>query len=61
MSLLSLKERLAFDHLYGLLSETGGHPSMAEPDQARIFRRLSLSMALFVLLRYQTLVAGAPP
>jgi hypothetical protein len=32
---------------------------MSAPDQARIFRRLALSMAQFALLRYQNLVA--PP
>jgi hypothetical protein len=58
--LLSTQERKTFAELYSLLSETGGHPSMSEPDQARIFRRLSLSMALFVLLRYQGLAAQAP-
>jgi hypothetical protein len=61
VGVLTTQERKTFAELYSLLSETGGHPSMSEPDQARIFRRLSLSMALFVLLRFQTLVAGAPP
>jgi hypothetical protein len=44
----------AFGKLYGLLSATGGHPGMSEKDQARIFRRLALSMVQFMLLRYES-------
>jgi len=45
------KEREAVDKLYGLLSETGAHPYMAESDQARLLRQLSLTLAQFALLR----------
>jgi hypothetical protein len=47
------KEFPAFSALYGLLSETGGHPGMSAKDQARIFRRLALAMIQFLLLRYE--------
>jgi uncharacterized protein (DUF3820 family) len=45
------KEREVIDKLYGLLSETGAHPYMAESDQARLLRQLSLTFAQFILLR----------
>ncbi|WP_448132788.1 hypothetical protein [Stenotrophomonas rhizophila] len=48
------KERETVDKLYGLLSETGAHPYMAEADQARLLRQLSLTMVQFVLLRLDT-------
>jgi len=51
------KEREAVDKLYGLLSETGAHPYMAESDQARLLRQLSLTMVQFVLLRLEAAIA----
>lgn len=51
------KEREAIDKLYGLLSETGAHPYMAESDQARLLRQLSLTMVQFALLRLETAMA----
>ena len=47
------KERESIDKLYGLLSETGAHPYMAESDQARLLRQLSLTLSQFVLLRLE--------
>ena len=49
--LLEKKERESFDKVYGLLSETGAHPYMAESDQARLLRQLSLTLSQFLLLR----------
>ena len=49
--LLEKKERESFDKVYGLLSETGAHPYMAESDQARLLRQLSLTLSQFILLR----------
>jgi len=49
--LLEKKERELVDKLYGLLSETGAHPYMAESDQARLLRQMTLTLAQFVLLR----------
>lgn len=49
--ILERKEREAIDKVYGLLSHTGGHPYMAESDQARLLRQLALTMSQFVLLR----------
>jgi hypothetical protein len=56
--LLGEDEFQAFSKLYGLLSATGGHPGMAQKDQARIFRRLALTMVQFLLLRYESKVAA---
>lgn len=53
--LLDKKEKEAVQHIYGLLSNTGGHPYVAERDQARLMRHLALTFSQFVLLR----LAGA--
>lgn len=55
--LLERKERESFDKIYGLLSETGAHPYMAESDQARLLRQLSLTLAQFLLLRLKAVLA----
>jgi hypothetical protein len=52
-NLLEKKETEAVKHIYYLISETGNHPYMAEKDQARLLRNLSLVTAQFVLLRLQ--------
>ncbi len=49
--LLEKKERELVEKLYGLLSETGAHPYMAESDQARLLRQMTLTISQFVLLR----------
>lgn len=49
--LIETKEKEAIASIYGLLSETGGHPYMAISDQARLLRHLSLTIAQFVMLR----------
>lgn len=51
--ILEHREREAVDKAYGLLSHTGGHPYMAESDQARLLRQLSLILTQFVLLRME--------
>ena len=51
--LLESKKREAIAKIYGLLSHTGGHPYMADSDQARLLRHLSLTVGQFVLLRYK--------
>jgi hypothetical protein len=51
--LLAKKEKEALAKIYGLLSETGSHPFMAEKDQARLLRYLSFTFAQFALLRLQ--------
>jgi hypothetical protein len=55
VGLLEAKEKLAIAAAYGLLSHTGSHPYMAENDQARLLRHLSLTFAQFVLLRAKAL------
>jgi len=49
--LLEAKEKETIASVYGLLSQTGGHPYMAQNDQARLLRHLALTLAQFVLLR----------
>jgi hypothetical protein len=51
--LLEHKEREALDKIYGLLSHTGSHPYMAEKDQARLLRQISLTITQFVMLRLE--------
>jgi hypothetical protein len=51
--LLEPKEKEAIAKVYSLLSETGGHPYIAEKDQARLMRHLALTFSQFVLLRLQ--------
>jgi hypothetical protein len=51
--LLETKEKEAIASVYSLLSHTGGHPYMAEKDQARLLRHLSLTLSQFVMLRLQ--------
>jgi len=53
-------EREALDKNYGLLSATGGHPYIAEKDQARLNRHLALTYSQFVLLRYQGYLKNNP-
>jgi hypothetical protein len=52
-ALLEKKEKETIAKVYSLLSQTGGHPYMAENDQARVLRHLSLTLCQFVLLRYR--------
>lgn len=49
--LLEGKEKQAVASVYGLLSETGGHPYVAQHEQARLMRHLALTFAQFVMLR----------
>jgi hypothetical protein len=51
--LLEKKEREAVDKIYALLSHTGSHPYMAEKDQARLLRQISLTMTQFIMLRLE--------
>jgi hypothetical protein len=53
-------EREALDKNYGALSATGGHPYIAEKDQARLMRHLALTFSQFVLLRYQGFLSQNP-
>ncbi len=50
---ISSDECATFASLHGLLSVSGGHPALPEEEQARVFRSLALSMALFTLLVYK--------
>jgi hypothetical protein len=50
-NLLTKKEVDALAANYGLLSETGSHPHMAQNDQARLLRQISLIVSQFVMIR----------
>jgi hypothetical protein len=54
--ILEKKEKEAISSIYGLLSDTGGHPYIAEQDQARLMRHLALIFSQFVLLRLEGFV-----
>ncbi len=58
--LITTPERETLEKTYGLLSVTGGHPYIAEKDQARLMRHLALTFSQFILLRYQGFVANNP-
>lgn len=58
--LLEGKEKQALASSYGLLSETGGHPYMAENDQARLLRHLALTFSQFALLRLKGFRTSRP-
>jgi len=49
--LIESKERETISKVYGLLSDTGGHPYIAEKDQARLMRHLALTLSQFIMLR----------
>lgn len=51
--LLETKEKEALSSVYGLLSNTGSHPYIAQNEQARLLRHLALTFAQFVMLRLQ--------
>jgi hypothetical protein len=51
VKLIEQKEREAIAKVYGLLSDTGTHPYIAQQDQARLLRHLALTFSQFVMLR----------
>ena len=55
---LERRERETLDKVYGLLSHTGGHPYMAEKDQARLLRQLTLTLTQFVMLRLEGFISN---
>lgn len=57
-SLLEAKEKDALTKVYSLLSHTGGHPYMAQSDQARLLRHLALTFSQFAMLRLQGKLKG---
>ena len=57
-NILDKKEKETIAKVYSLLSETGGHPYMAQNDQARLLRHLALTFAQFVMLRLQGSIAN---
>ena len=58
--LLEKREKETLAQVYGLLSDTGGHPYMARSDQARLLRHLALTFSQFVMLRYRGMTCTGP-
>ena len=56
--LLESKEKVTVASVYGLLSQTGGHPYMAQSEQARLLRHLALTFAQFLMLRFKGSLAA---
>src|ERR1044072_8061690 len=52
-SLIDKSEQEALGKTYGLISGTGSHPNIAEKDQARLMRNLSLTFSQYVLLQWE--------
>ncbi len=50
------QEKDALAKIYGLLSETGGHPYIASRDEARLMRHLLLTICQFELLRLEGII-----
>ena len=51
--IITAKQQEALGKLYGMLSDTGSHPYIADKDEARLSRYLSLSLAEYVMLEFQ--------
>ena len=61
VALLDSKEKATIASVYGLLSHTGGHPYMAESEQARLLRHLVLTFSQFVMLRFKGKLGNRAP
>ena len=59
-NVLTSIEHQTLARVYGLLSSTGGHPYIAEKDQARLMRHLALTFSQFALLRYEGFKKATP-
>jgi hypothetical protein len=58
--LIDESEKEALSKVYGLISHTGGHPNMAEKDQARLMRHLSLTFSQYALLTFERYLKDNP-
>jgi hypothetical protein len=59
IKLIEENEKKTLAEVYGLLSNTGSHPYMAQQDQARLLRHVSLLLSEFIMLRYQGELANS--
>lgn len=57
---VDIVEKESISKVYGLISNTGSHPNIAEKDQARLMRHLALTFSQFVLLRYEGYLQNNP-
>lgn len=53
-------EKEAIAKIYGLMSNTGSHPNIAQKDQARLMRSLALTLGQFILLQWQGYLKNNP-
>jgi len=60
VGLLDRHEKEAVAKVYGLVSNSGSHPNIAEQDQARLMRHVALTLSQFVLLKYQSFLTNNP-
>jgi hypothetical protein len=58
--LIETKEKEVLSSVYGLLSETGSHPYIAENDQARFLRSLALTLSQFIMIRLNGEFSSSP-
>jgi hypothetical protein len=59
-ALIDKSEQDALWKIYGLLSNTGSHPNIAEKDQARLMRHLSLTFSQYILLQWEGYLKNNP-
>jgi hypothetical protein len=53
-------EKEAIAKVYGLISNTGSHPNIAEREQARLMRHLALTFSQFLLIRWEGYLKSNP-
>jgi len=53
-------EREAIAKVYGLISNTGSHPNLAEQDEARLMRHLALTFSQYILLTLEAYLKNNP-
>lgn len=58
--LIDSVERESLAKNYGLISNTGSHPNMAQKDQARLMRNLALTFSQYVLLQWEGYLKNNP-
>lgn len=57
---IDTSEKDAISKVYGLISNTGSHPNIAEQDEARLMRHLALTFSQYILLTFETYIKNNP-
>ena len=58
--LIDQAEKEAIAKVYGLISNTGSHPNIAQKDQARLMRNLALTFSQYILLKWEGYLKNNP-